>query len=431
MSGLIVVLVIHLLAVVPAFEQKVTPIVQLTRVHVGAPCATAGSLARAGKWLVGCKRVSATLKWSRTPARIAKHHSESTITTAASSTSDLQRHAIVSSGEIVGMALGTIILGGQQTIRTLALDPTDPAQIGDVAGSNRFILDEPSSRLENLTTQGCIKDNCGLVIRDYALLSGSQVLNVIVWDGRPLLGSGTPIVGGITIMERKSGEPIGPGTQILKATRDPYLPATRPGRSVLVINSTVVAVIDGVVEVDLPSTISHQTVDNESAVAPGWQQAEDGSFYAPVEMQPTEPGTDGSGSVIDPAAGGSAPGDTQGAPTSGDDAGILDDPNRPGTIALDNGGKYCCVKPKPWVVDPGVVTNRPVGDHRIWAIIGGGKTINVIVLEPNTAGGQSWIEWFNSPDGRAALGSDAMLAPRQDGDFTEPGHDTIIGTSPP
>jgi hypothetical protein len=86
--------------------------------------------------------------------------------------------------------------------------------------------------------------------------------------------------------------------------------------------------------------------------------------------------------------------------------------------------------PKPWYVDPGRVTTMPVGDHRYWAIISGGQTVNVIVLEPDTAGGQSWIAWFNSPEGRAILGDNAVLAPRQDGDHTEPGYTTVIGTDP-
>lgn len=89
--------------------------------------------------------------------------------------------------------------------------------------------------------------------------------------------------------------------------------------------------------------------------------------------------------------------------------------------------------PKPWYVDPSRASSTPTGGLGNYAIISGGKTINVIVLNPsdtNTGGGSSWVDWFNSENGRNVYGEGAVLVEVGSGDWTQPGHDTVLGEEP-
>lgn len=89
--------------------------------------------------------------------------------------------------------------------------------------------------------------------------------------------------------------------------------------------------------------------------------------------------------------------------------------------------------PKPWYVDPGRASSRPEGTLGNYAIISEGKTINVIVLDPSDAGccgGGSWVDWFNSENGRNVYGEGAVLVKVGEGDWTQPGHETVIGDPP-
>jgi len=334
-----------------------------------------------------------------------------------------QRHALVINGVIVGVVVGTV--SAADDLRTITLDARDPAQLGARAGSNRYVLTDPESRVEPLAASGCIASNCGREVRNYALLRGTATLNVVVWDGQPLLGSGTPIVPEITIIERRPSEPIGPGTEILAATDQPLIPSGVRERIVLLQEDRVVAVVEGTNALELPLGITTAVLDDTIEVAPNWLRSADGTFIDPdlpvadgEGMGGATPGAGGSPELdgATPGAGGSPSGAVDGHPTP--------DPTPDPT-------------PRPWYVDPSRASSRPNGTLGNYAIISEGKTINVVVLDPSDAGdgrgnggGASWVDWFNSENGRNVYGEGAVLVRVGEGDWTQPGHETVLGDPP-
>ena len=359
----------------------------LARAVVGAPCTTAGELARAGRVLLGCRERAGVLRWSRTPARIAAVARRAMRTVRTSSVEDDQRHALVINGVIVGVVVGTV--SAADDLRTIALDARDPAQLGDRAGSNRYVLTDPATRAEPLAASGCIASNCGREIRNYALLRGTETLNVIVWNGQPLLGSGTPIVPEITIIERRPGEPIGPGTEILAATDQPLIPSGVRERIVLLQEDRVVAVVEGTSLLSLPAGVTALSIDDEVAVEPDWIVHADGSFADPEAEQNESSG--GGASETTPNAGASPPPpavERTPAPTP--------EPWRPGSDRL----------------------GAPLGGAGDYAIIVNGVVTNVIVLDPQSAGGQSWLQLVS---GTSQLPAGALLVKREVGDPVGPG----------
>ena len=359
----------------------------LTRAVVGAPCTTAGELARAGRLLLGCRERAGVLRWSRTPARIAAVARRAMRTVRTSSVEDDQRHALVINGVIVGVVVGTV--SAVDDLRTIALDARDPAQLGDRAGSNRYVLTDSATRAEPLAASGCIASNCGREIRNYALLRGTETLNVIVWNGQPLLGSGTPIVPEITIIERRPGEPIGPGTEILAATDQPLIPSGVRERIVLLQEDRVVAVVEGTNALALPLGITTAVLDDTIEVAPNWLRSADGTF-----IDPDLPVADGEG--MD----GATPG-VGGAPSGAVDD-LLTPPPPP---------------PAPWRPSAERI-GAPLGGAGDYAIIVNGVVQNVIVLDPQSAGGQSWLQLVT---GTSQLPPGALLIKREAGDPVGPG----------
>jgi len=376
----------------------------LARAVVGAPCTTAGELARAGRVLLGCRERAGGLRWSRTPARIAAVARRAMHTMRTSSVEGDQRHALVINGVIVGVVVGTV--SAAKDLRTITLDARDPAQLGARAGSNRYVLTDPASRAESLTASGCIASNCGREIRNYALLRGTETLNVVVWDGRPLLGSGTPIVPEITIIERLPGEPIGPGTEILAATDQPLIPSSVRERIVLLQENRVVAVVEGTNTLELPLGITTAVLDDTIEVAPNWLRSADGAF-----IDPDLPVADGEG--IDgatPRAGGSPgiDGATPGA--GGSPSGAGDDLQTPPPAPPP--------PPAPWRLSAERI-GAPLGGLGGYAIIVNGVVQNVVVLDPQSSGGQSWLQWFAGTE--SAFPPGALLIKREEGDPVGPG----------
>lgn len=359
----------------------------LARAVVGAPCTTAGELARAGRVLLGCRERAGVLRWSRTPARIAAVARRAMRTVRTSSVEGDQRHALVINGVIVGVVVGTV--SAADDLRTITLDARDPAQLGARAGSNRYVLTDPATRAEPLTASGCLANNCGREIRNYALLRGTETLNVIVWNGQPLLGSGTPIVPEITIIERRPGEPIGPGTEILAATDQPLIPSGVRERIVLLQEDRVVAVVEGTNALALPLGITTAVLDDTIEVAPNWLRSADGTF-----IDPDLPVADGEG--MD----GATPG--VGAPPSGVVDDLLTPPPPP---------------PAPWRPSAERI-GAPLGGAGDYAIIVNGVVQNVIVLDPQSAGGQSWLQLVA---GTSQLPPGALLIKREAGDPVGPG----------
>ena len=359
----------------------------LTRAVVGAPCTTAGELARAGRVLLGCRERAGVLRWSRTPARIAAVARRAMRTMRTSSVEGDQRHALVINGVIVGVVVGTV--SAADDLRTITLDARDPAQLGARAGSNRYVLADPATRAEPLAASGCLANNCGREIRNYALLRGTETLNVIVWNGQPLLGSGTPIVPEITIIERRPGEPIGPGTEILAATDQPLIPSGVRERIVLLQEDRVVAVVEGTNALALPLGITTAVLDDTIEVAPNWLRSADGTF-----IDPDLPVADGEG--MD----GAAPG--VGGPPSDAVDDLLTPPPPP---------------PAPWRPSAERI-GAPLGGAGDYAIIVNGVVQNVIVLDPQSAGGQSWLQLVA---GTSQLPPGALLIKREAGDPVGPG----------
>ena len=359
----------------------------LTRAVVGAPCTTAGELARAGRLLLGCRERAGVLRWSRTPARIAAVARRAMRTMRTSSVEGDQRHALVINGVIVGVVVGTV--SAADDLRTITLDARDPAQLGARAGSNRYVLADPATRAEPLAASGCLANNCGREIRNYALLRGTETLNVIVWNGQPLLGSGTPIVPEITIIERQPGEPIGPGTEILAATDQPLIPSGVRERIVLLKENRVVAVVEGTNALELPLGITTAVLDDTIEVAPNWLRSADGTFIDPdlpvadsEEMDGATPGV--------------------GGPPSGAVDDLLTPPPPP---------------PTPWRPSAERI-GAPLGGAGDYAIIVNGVVQNVIVLDPQSAGGQSWLQLVA---GTSQLPPGALLIKREAGDPVGPG----------
>ena len=359
----------------------------LTRAVVGAPCTTAGELARAGRLLLGCRERAGVLRWSRTPARIAAVARRAMRTMRTSSVEGDQRHALVINGVIVGVVVGTV--SAADDLRTITLDARDPAQLGARAGSNRYVLADPATRAEPLAASGCLANNCGREIRNYALLRGTETLNVIVWNGQPLLGSGTPIVPEITIIERRPGEPIGPGTEILAATDQPLIPSGVRERIVLLQEDRVVAVVEGTNALALPLGITTAVLDHTIEVAPNWLRSADGTF-----INPDLPVADGEG--MD----GATPG-VGGPPNDAVDD-LLTPPPPP---------------PAPWRPSTERI-GAPLGGAGDYAIIVNGVVQNVIVLDPQSAGGQSWLQLVA---GTSQLPPGALLIKREAGDSVGPG----------
>ena len=359
----------------------------LTRAVVGAPCTTAGELARAGRVLLGCRERVGVLRWSRTPARIAAVARRAMRTVRTSIVESDQRHALVINGVIVGVVVGTV--SAADDLRTITLDARDPAQLGGRAGSNRYVLTDPTTRAEPLAASGCLASNCGREIRNYALLRGTETLNVIVWNGQPLLGSGTPIVPEITIIERRPGEPIGPGTEILAATDQPLIPSGVRERIVLLQEDRVVAVVEGTNALALPLGITTAVLDDTIEVAPNWLRSADGTF-----IDPDLPVADGEG--MD----GATPG-VGGAPSGAVDD-LLTPPPPP---------------PAPWRPSAERI-GAPLGGAGDYAIIVNGVVQNVIVLDPQSAGGQSWLQLVA---GTSQLPPGALLIKREAGDPVGPG----------
>ena len=394
----------------------------LSRVVIGSRCAVEGNLARSGRQLAGCKVSGAVLRWVRTPARIViptrlVMRSNTTTETSAES----ERVALVLDGQIIGIIVGAADLAPRMGLRTMALAVDDPAALGERAGGNRIVFDDPASRHEPLAPSGCLANNCGEIVRNYALLRGNDVLNVIVWDGQPLLGSGTPIVPGIAIVERRAGEPIGPGTRILEATDAPLQPSGPAERVALTIDGWVVAIVDGIASLELPDRVVSTPVRDNADVAPGWLQQANGSFVDPEAPPPVDPSDEEGGNATP------APTDAAPAPSASNNGGAAPAPSE-STIPSE---PISVPTPRPWYVDPSRASTRPIGTLGAYAIIGGGKTINTVVLDPSSTGGQSWIEWFNTDQGRNHLGADATLVQIDYGtDWTQPGHETIVGPTP-
>ena len=359
----------------------------LTRAVVGAPCTTAGELARAGRLLLGCRERAGVLRWSRTPARIAAVARRAMRTMRTSSVEGDQRHALVINGVIVGVVVGTV--SAADDLRTITLDARDPAQLGARAGSNRYVLADPATRAEPLAASGCLANNCGREIRNYALLRGTETLNVIVWNGQPLLGSGTPIVPEITIIERRPGEPIGPGTEILAATDQPLIPSGVRERIVLLQEDRVVAVVEGTNALALPLGITTAVLDDTIEVAPNWLRSADGTFIDPDLPVADAEGMDGATPGV-------------GAPPSGVVDDLLTPPPPP---------------PAPWRPSAERI-GAPLGGAGDYAIIVNGVVQNVIVLDPQSAGGQSWLQLVA---GTSQLPPGALLIKREAGDPVGPG----------
>ena len=359
----------------------------LARAVVGAPCTTAGELARAGRVLLGCRERAGVLRWSRTPARIAAVARRAMRTVRTSSVEGDQRHALVINGVIVGVVVGTV--SAADDLRTITLDARDPAQLGARAGSNRYVLTDPATRAEPLAASGCIASNCGREIRNYALLRGTETLNVIVWNGQPLLGSGTPIVPEITIIERRPDEPIGPGTEILAATDQPLIPSGVRERIVLLQEDRVIAIVNGANLLSLPAGVTALSIDDEVAVEPDWIVHADGSFADP-EAEQNESSGDGA-SETTPNAGASPP-----PPSAERTPAPTPEPWRPGSDRL----------------------GAPLGGAGDYAIIVNGVVTNVIVLDPQSAGGQSWLQLVS---GTSQLPAGALLVKREVGDPVGPG----------
>ena len=357
----------------------------LTRAVVGASCTTAGELARAGRVLLGCRERAGVLRWSRTPARIAAVARRAMRTVRTSIVESDQRHALVINGVIVGVVVGTV--SAADDLRTITLDAHDPAVLGARAGSNRYVLTDPASRAEPLAASGCIASNCGREIRNYALLRGTETLNVIVWNGQPLLGSGTPILPEITIIERRPGEPIGPGTEILAATDQPLIPSGVRERIVLLQEDRVVAVVEGTNALALPLGITTAVLDDTIEVAPNWLRSADGTFTDPDLPVEGDEGMDGAA----PAAGGSGAADD-----------VLTPPPPP---------------PTPWRPSAERI-GAPLGGAGDYAIIVNGVVQNVVVLDPQSAGGQSWLQLVA---GTSQLPPGALLIKRESGDPVGPG----------
>lgn len=356
----------------------------LARAVVGAPCTTAGELARAGRVLLGCRERAGVLRWSRTPARIAAVGRRAMRPVRTSSVDGDQRHALVINGVIVGVVVGTV--SAADDLRTITLDARDPAVLGARAGSNRYVLTDPATRAEPLAVSGCLASNCGREIRNYALLRGTETLNVIVWNGQPLLGSGTPILPEITIIERRPGEPIGPGTEILAATDQPLIPSGVRERIVLLQEDRVVAVVEGTNALALPLGITTAVLDDTIEVAPNWLRSADGTFNDPDLPVEGDEGMDGAA----PAAGGGATDD------------VLTPPPTP---------------PTPWRPSAERI-GAPLGGAGDYAIIVNGVVQNVIVLDPQSAGGQSWLQLVA---GTSQLPPGALLIKRESGDPVGPG----------
>ena len=359
----------------------------LARAVVGAPCTTAGELARAGRVLLGCRERAGVLRWSRTPARIAAVARRAMRTVRTSSVEGDQRHALVINGVIVGVVVGTV--SAADDLRTITLDARDPAQLGARAGSNRYVLTDPATRAEPLAASGCIASNCGREIRNYALLRGTETFNVIVWNGQPLLGSGTPIVPEITIIERRPDEPIGPGTEILAATDQPLIPSGVRERIVLLQEDRVIAIVNGANLLSLPAGVTALSIDDEVAVEPDWIVHADGSFADP-EAEQNESSGDGA-SETTPNAGASPP-----PPSAERTPAPTPEPWRPGSDRL----------------------GAPLGGAGDYAIIVNGVVQNVIVLDPQSAGGQSWLQLVS---GTSQLPAGALLVKREVGDPVGPG----------
>ena len=359
----------------------------LARAVVGAPCTTAGELARADRVLLGCRERAGVLRWSRTPARIAAVARRAMRTVRTSSVEDDQRHALVINGVIVGVVVGTV--SAADDLRTITLDARDPAQLGGRAGSNRYVLTDPTTRAEPLAASGCLASNCGREIRNYALLRGTETLNVIVWNGQPLLGSGTPIVPEITIIERRPGEPIGPGTEILAATDQPLIPSGVRERIVLLQEDRVVAVVEGTNALALPLGITTAVLDDTIEVAPNWLRSADGTFIDPDLPVADAEGMDGATPGV-------------GAPPSGVVDDLLTPPPPP---------------PAPWRPSAERI-GAPLGGAGDYAIIVNGVVQNVIVLDPQSAGGQSWLQLVA---GTSQLPPGALLIKREAGDPVGPG----------
>ena len=359
----------------------------LARALVGAPCTTAGELARAGRMLLGCRERAGVLRWSRTPARIAAVARRAMRSVRTSSVENDQRHALVINGVIVGVVVGTV--SAADDLRTMTLDSRDPAQLGARAGSNRYVLTDPATRAEPLAASGCLASNCGREVRNYALLRGTETLNVIVWNGQPLLGSGTPIVPEITIIERRPGEPIGPGTEILAATDQPLIPSGVEERIVLLKDDRVVAVVEGTNALELPLGITTAVLDDTIEVAPNWLRSADGTF-----IDPDLPVAD------DEEMGGATPG-VGGSPSDAVDD-LFTPPPSP---------------PAPWRPSAERI-GAPLGGAGDYAIIVNGVVQNVIVLDPQSAGGQSWLQLVA---GTSQLPPGALLIKREEGDPVGPG----------
>ena len=388
MTGLILALTIALASLALPAVTNMSRVAGLPTVRIGSGCTTAGELARSGRIVLGCRAQQGALRWVRTEARIAPnvHRAMRTTITTLGATQE-QRTALVINGIIAGITLGDIEIG--RGVRALTLDPRDPAQLGETAGTNRYVLEDALARSEPLTSRGCIASNCGIGVRNYALLRGSEVLNVIVWDGQPLLGSGTPIVAGITIMERRAGEPLGPGSRVLTATGTPLTPVGPRERRAIIEGSRVIAIVDGTSMLSLPTGVSAVSIDDAVAVEPDWIVHADGTFVDPEAEQNESSG--GGASETTPNPGTSSP-----PPAVELTPSPTPEPWRPGSDRL----------------------SAPLGGAGDYAIIVNGVVTNVIVLDPQSAGGQSWLQLVA---GTSRFPPGALLIKREAGDPVGPG----------
>jgi hypothetical protein len=253
-------------------------------------------------------------------------------------------------------------------------------------------------------------------VRNYALLRGSEVLNVIVWDGQPLLGSGTPIVAGITIMERRAGEPLGPGSRVLTATETPLTPVGPVERRAIIEGSRVIAIVDGTSLLSLPAGVSAVSIDDAVAVEPDWIVHADGSFVDPEAEQNESSG--GGASETTPNGGASSPPPAEAEQNESSGGGASETTPNGGASSPPPAVELTPTPtPEPW--RPGSDRlGAPLGGAGDYAIVVNGVVTNVIVLDPQSAGGQSWLQLVS---GTSQLPAGALLIKREAGDPVGPG----------
>lgn len=351
----------------------------LERVRSGDRCTATGALAFGARWLLGCKQIGNTTRWVRTKAKLAPprkqlNHSANSSPTA---TSSQQRTALVLRGEIIGVINGSVTVGFG--LEAMELSSSDPAQLGERFGANRIVIPNVSQRILELNAYGCLATNCGHHVRDYALLNGEEVLNVIVWDGRPLLGLGTQISSEVQIIERRIGEPIGPGTRILQATNSPLIPDEQRGNFAILKDNVIVAVLSGTANLLLPRGLELMEIFDADLPMLGWVRSAEGYLN---DRTPSNDNTD------DAAPSG---------PTS----------EEPNADHLPSDAT-AVAEPFVWRLSADRA-NAWSGGPAAYAIVYNNIVLNVVILDPSAANGQSWLQ---AASGSSQLPEGAYLVER-------------------